>query len=79
MMESTGATTTSPAERSPPRATFILRLWREQLDEARAEWRGTVEHVQSGERRAVRDPDGAAEVVAAWLRAAEQFDLSEEM
>ncbi|HET9920147.1 MAG TPA: hypothetical protein VFQ30_09930 [Ktedonobacteraceae bacterium] len=28
---------------------FTIRLWQEELGEGRSEWRGKVQHVQSGE------------------------------
>ena len=34
---------------------FMLRMWREELDEGRVEWRGKVQHVASGEVRYFRD------------------------
>ena len=35
---------------------FIVRLWREprEIASAEPEWRGTVEHVPTGERRSVK-------------------------
>jgi len=37
--------------------SFVIRLWREnhEEDEAMVEWRGWIDHVQSGERRYFRD------------------------
>ena len=63
--------TRHPARSDDPgaqRATFILRLQREPHGPDRAVWRGTIEHVQSGERRAVQDAEHAAAVVTGWLR-----------
>jgi len=34
---------------------FTVRVWREDLGEGRAEWRGKVQHVTSGEVRYFRD------------------------
>jgi hypothetical protein len=34
---------------------FTVRLWREDMDEGRIEWRGKVQHVLSGEVRYFRD------------------------
>ncbi len=34
---------------------FTVRLWTESLGEERYEWRGRVQHVLSGRRRAFRD------------------------
>jgi hypothetical protein len=41
--------------KGPPTATFIVRLWLADSDEAQRAWRGQVEHVQSGEREYVRE------------------------
>jgi hypothetical protein len=61
----------------PLRATFILRLVREPTIAERAEWRGTLEHVQSGERRAVPDAASAAALVTGWLHALEEVTSSQ--
>jgi hypothetical protein len=34
---------------------FTLRLWLEDLGDGRADWRGKVQHVNSGEARYFRD------------------------
>jgi len=34
---------------------FMLRLWREDLGDGKADWRGKVQHVKSGEARYFRD------------------------
>jgi len=34
---------------------FLVRMWTEQLDEERSEWRGKVQHVTSGEVHYFRD------------------------
>ncbi len=34
---------------------FTVRMWAEALDRERAEWRGQVRHVTSGETRYFRD------------------------
>jgi len=34
-----------------PTATFIVRMWAEPINEDHNEWRGQVEHLQSGEKR----------------------------
>lgn len=48
---------------------FIVRFWPEprELENARPEWRGVVEHVKSGERRFVRHPDEVAPFIAAYV------------
>jgi hypothetical protein len=37
--------------RLPPSYLFTLRLWRAEADDGRAEWRGQLRHVLSGECR----------------------------
>ena len=49
------------------RATFIVRMWCEDERPRREGWRGTVEHAQSGERRAVAGADGLLDLLTAWL------------
>jgi len=46
------------------RATFIVRLWRRS---SRDEWRGHVEHVQSGERAAAPTLADALAQLRRWL------------
>lgn len=48
---------------------FIVRFWREprELETARPEWRGVVEHVKSGERRFVQRTDDVALFIAAYV------------
>lgn len=48
---------------------FIIRIWSEtrEIDDARPEWRGSVEHVPSGTQRYVRDLDGISTFIAAYL------------
>ncbi len=55
-----------PRSGAVERATFVLRLWRPSTD--RGAWQGDVEHVQSGERRAVPGVADALRAVRAWLR-----------
>jgi hypothetical protein len=50
------------------RATFIVRMWREPGQDHPAGWRGTVEHVQAGDRRAVTGAEGLAALLSAWLQ-----------
>jgi hypothetical protein len=60
-----------PAEADrPQRATFIVRLWRERPDAASG-WRGSVEYVQGGERRAAADAAATLALVELWLEALE--------
>jgi hypothetical protein len=42
-------------EPHPGSFLFTLRVWPEALGEGRAEWRGKVQHVTSGETRYFRD------------------------
>ena len=37
---------------------FILRIWQENLEEGRLEWRGKVQHMTSGEAHYFRDWSG---------------------
>jgi len=46
---------------SPPRETFILRLW--QRDVVPAHWLGQVQHVRSGETAVIRNLDELTAVV----------------
>jgi hypothetical protein len=41
--------------KGPPTATFIVRLWLADGEEAERAWRGQVEHLQSGEKEYVRE------------------------
>jgi len=36
---------------STPSQLFTVRVWREELEEGRFEWRGKVQHALSGEAR----------------------------
>ena len=48
---------------------FIVRLWKEprEVDGAQPQWRGMIEHVPTGERRALGRIDGVCEVIRARL------------
>jgi antirestriction protein ArdC len=72
MMIALPAAADDHAEHRVERATFILRLQREPHGQEQAAWRGTVEHVQSGERRAVPDAAAAAALVISWLHRLEE-------
>jgi hypothetical protein len=37
--------------------SFTIRLWSEQLDDDTYEWRGRLQHMDSGERRYFRDAE----------------------
>ena len=49
--------------------SFVVRLWREHDDEARAadDWRGWIDHVASGERRYFRTFEDISLFIAACL------------
>jgi hypothetical protein len=49
---------------------FTVRVWREDLGEGRAEWRGRIQHVLSGEARYFRDWSGLAEQMRAMAHGA---------
>ena len=51
--------------RREPRATFIVRLWREVA--GAAGWRGQVEFLQEGERLGVASVEGVSVLLAEWL------------
>ena len=47
-----------PLDRMSPSLTshmFTVRIWREELDVGRVEWRGKVQHAHSGEARYFRE------------------------
>ncbi len=48
------------------RATFIVRVWREE--EENADWRGVIEHVQSGDRLAAGSLEELVSQLEHWLR-----------
>jgi hypothetical protein len=50
--------------------SFIIRLWREQLDEKtrREIWRGHITHVPDGERRYISTLDGISEFITPYLK-----------
>lgn len=47
---------------------FILRIWREprEIEGATSEWRATVEHVGSGQRRHARTLDEIEPIIARY-------------
>lgn len=51
---------------------FAVRVWLEEVDGGRFEWRGHVEHVMSGERRYFRSWPGLAEKVKEFLTRPDQ-------
>ncbi len=50
-----------PEKQSP--FTFIVRLWPEKSNGGQSVWRGSVEHVQSGERAYFQDIERLKEVL----------------
>jgi hypothetical protein len=79
-------------ERQHPQShLFTLRLWEEALDEGKAEWRGRVQELASGETAFFRDWPGlvatlsrliaksaaAAEVVPSGSQRADEVDALE--
>jgi hypothetical protein len=44
-----------PASNARQSQLFTLRLWQEQIDDRRSEWRGQVQEVTTGEARYFRD------------------------
>jgi len=54
--------------------SFVIRVWQEprELEGAGAEWRGRIEHVQSGERAYFRSLDKMLEFMMAHLNGAER-------
>lgn len=50
--------------------TFILRIWIEprEIEGAAAEWRGMVEHVDSGQRKYLNDLDQIIAFIAPYLK-----------
>ncbi|MFZ0548663.1 MAG: hypothetical protein WAM60_24650 [Candidatus Promineifilaceae bacterium] len=49
--------------------SFMVRLWRENRDDPSqtAEWRGWIEHVQSGERRYFQEPQAVSQIISAFI------------
>ena len=54
-------------ERYPRSHLFTVRLWSEALGDGRAEWRGQVRYVASGETRYFRDWSALAAVFLGML------------
>ncbi len=46
---------------------FTLRMWQEELGDGQVEWRGSVQHVLSGEIRYFRDWQMLANCLSAML------------
>jgi hypothetical protein len=59
--------------------SFVVRLWREHQDEAAApaEWRGWIDHVQSGQRHYFREITDLSRIVARYVNVA--VDLEDQL
>ena len=57
-----------------PTATFVVRMWAEPINEDHSEWRGQVEHLQSGEKRYFQQLDKMMEFVSSQLGKTSSFD-----
>ena len=47
----------NPEPRLSQTHSFTIRLWSERLDDDTYEWRGRLQHTDSGERRYFRDAE----------------------
>ncbi len=56
--------------------SFVMRIWRENRDDPDdpAEWRGWLEHVQSGQRHYFRDLNEIPAIVAGYVGSDAQLD-----
>lgn len=61
--------------------SFVLRIWRENRDdpEVAAEWRGWIDHVQSGQRAYFRDLAEIDQIIAARLEQVDIDDLADQV
>ena len=50
-----------------PTATFIVRMWAEPVNEDQCEWRGQVEHLQTGEKRYFQQLDKMMDFVSSHI------------
>lgn len=65
------------ADQPAPRShLFMLRLWLEDMGSGQADWRGSVQHVNSGEVRYFRDWPTLEAFVEGLLRSAEPETLT---
>ena len=53
-------------------ATFIVRMWSESTVDNDGDWRGQVEHVQTGEKRYFREMDKVLDFIAGHLGCADK-------
>lgn len=56
-------------DEEPSTHSFIVKIWLEEPARAtrRARWRGHITHVQSGERRYLKNLAGVADFIAPYL------------
>jgi hypothetical protein len=55
----------------PPSQLFTVRLWPEELGNGQVEWRGSVQHVTSGQRRYFREWPALVAAIQAMLAGCE--------
>lgn len=61
-----------PKPASPPSShLFTLRVWVEEIDEDKQEWRGRIHHVESNETRYFRDWSALIPMLLAMVRQAQ--------
>ncbi len=61
-----------PDSRHTPTYLFMIRLWSEALGDGRAEWRGQVQHVLSGEAHYFREWSALVELLRTMLPLSEE-------
>jgi hypothetical protein len=56
--------------------SFVMRIWRENRDDPAdpPEWRGWLEHVQSGQRHYFRELEEIPAIVAGYVGAGAELD-----
>ena len=62
----------SRAESGRIAATFIVRLWTEHGEGQAPQWRGQVEHVQSGEQAYFHALDQMLDLIVGWRGGGEE-------
>lgn len=60
-------------------ATFIVRMWREPSVAGAGEWRGQVEHVQSGDKQYFHEMDKLLDFLAQHLATERDEDLNHDL
>jgi hypothetical protein len=61
-----------PESGTRPSQLFTLRLWPEELGNSQVEWRGSVQHVTSGQQRYFREWPALVAAVQEMLAAHEE-------